>query len=104
MVKAAIAGPKKNPNPNAAPNIPNPFARDFSSVVSVIAAAITGIFPAVIPSSAREKKRKKAFGANAVIKKERAVPANEITRSGLRPYLSERRPMMGLEINAQSEK
>ena len=103
-VNAEIAGPKKNPNPNAAPKIPNPLARDLASVVSEITAEMTGIFPAVIPSRARERKRKSALGAKAAIKNEREVPSSEITSIGLRPYLSDNLPIIGFEIKAQSEK
>jgi len=103
-VKAEIAGPKKNPKPNDAPIIPNPFARLCDSFVSEMTAATTGILPAVIPSRARAKKRKIAFGATASNKKEVAVPAIEVTKSGFLPYLSERRPIIGAEKNEHRKK
>jgi len=98
-VKAEIAGPKINPNPNEAPIIPNPLARSWGAVVSEITAEATGILPAVMPSSARAKNRKIADGANAIMKNEMAVPASEISSNGLRPNLSDIRPITGVERN-----
>jgi len=103
-VTADIAGPKTKPKPNAAPIIPKPFALSLSDVVSEMTADATGIFPAVIPSKARAKKRKNALGANAAIKKETAVPKIDEIRRGRLPNLSERRPMIGVEINWHIEK
>ena len=98
-VTAAIAGPKINPKLNAALTNPNAFARSSGLVESEITANATGMFPAVIPSSMRAKKRKRTFGANAIIKKEPAVPIIETRRRGRRPYLSESRPIIGVEMN-----
>jgi hypothetical protein len=71
--------------------------------VSEITAWATGKFPAVNPSSARAKNKKIALGANAIVKKEIAVPASEIAKRGFRPYLSESLPIIGVEINWQTE-
>lgn len=98
-VSAEIAGPKINPNPNEAPMIPNPLARSLGSVVSVITAEATGMFPAVIPSRARAIKRNSALGANAIKINDNAVPVIETIRRGFRPYLSESLPITGVEIN-----
>ena len=103
-VAADIAGPKKNPNPKAAPIIPNPFALSFGGVVSEITALATGIFPAVIPSRARAKNKNKALGANAAITNESVVPAIDATSNGFLPYLSESLPIKGAEINEHKEK
>ena len=73
-------------------------------VVSDITAEATGIFPAVIPSSARAKNRKIAFGAKAAITKETVVPIMDATSNGFLPYLSESLPIKGVEINEQREK
>ena len=77
---------KINPNPKLAPIIPNPLARSSGLVVSEMTAEATGILPAVRPSSARARNKNMALGANAMRKKDAAVPAMERTRSGLRPY------------------
>ncbi len=47
------------------------------------------MFPAVIPSRIRARNKKIAFGANAIMKKEIAVPEIEAINSGFRPYLSD---------------
>jgi hypothetical protein len=57
------------------------------------------MFPAVKPSSARAKKRKKALGAKAVIKKDTAVPIIDKRSMGRLPYLSDSRPIIGVETN-----
>lgn len=98
-VIAEIAGPKIKPKLKAAPIKPNAFALCSGLVESEMTAKATGIFPAVNPSRARAIKRKIAFGANAIRKNEPAVPSIEISSIGLRPYLSERRPIIGVEIN-----
>lgn len=103
-VSAEIAGPKTNPNPKDAPIIPNPFALFSGVVVSEITAVATEILPAVNPSSARAKNKNIAFGAKACIKKETTVPTIEMIRSGLLPYLSDIRPIIGVATNAQIEK
>ncbi len=103
-VAAEIAGPNTNPNPNEAPMIPNPFALSFISVVSEITAEATGIFPAVIPSSARAINRNSAVGAKAAIKNDSAVPPRDKTSNGLRPYLSESLPIKGVERKEHTEK
>lgn len=102
-VRADIAGPKMKPNPNDAPIIPNPRVLCSCEVVSDIIAEATGIFPAVMPSSARAKNKNIALGANAMIKNEIAVPKIEMIRRGLLPYLSDILPMMGVEMNWQIE-
>ena len=102
-VKAEIAGPKTNPNPNDAPIMANPRALSLGSVVSEMTADATGIFPAVIPSNARARKRKIALGANARTKNDKAVPAIDITRRGFLPYLSESLPIMGADKKAHKE-
>jgi len=103
-VNADIAGPKTNPNPKAAPIIPNPFALFSRDVVSEITADATEIFPAVSPSSARAKKRKNALGAKACMKNDITVPTIDIIKRGLLPYLSDNLPITGVEKNAQREK
>lgn len=104
MEKAAIAGPKTNPKLRADPMSPKAFARFSGLVESEITAKATGILPAVSPSSALERKRNKALGAKAIIKKDKAVPEMDKRSIGLRPYLSDKRPMMGVEINWHMEK
>ena len=103
-VSAEMAGPKINPNENDAPIMPNPLARFFGSVVSEITADATGIFPAVMPSSARAIKIKIALGANAIMAKEITVPAMDAMSSGFLPNLSDNRPIIGVERNWQMEK
>lgn len=103
-VRAEIAGPKTNPNPKDAPIMPNPFARSAGVVVSEITAEATDIFPAVRPSNPRARKRKNALGAKACIKNDMTVPIMEIIRSGLLPYLSDKRPMNGVARKEQIEK
>jgi hypothetical protein len=98
-----MAVPKINPNPKDAPIIPNPFARYLGSVVSEIIADATGMFPAVMPSSARAMNKKIAFGAKAIIRKERAVPVIEIIKRGFRPYISDKRPITGVDKNWHTE-
>jgi hypothetical protein len=83
--------------------MPNAFGLSSGLVVSEITANATGILPAVIPSSALAKKRNNAFGANAIIKNDTAVPAIEINSRGRLPYLSDSRPIIGVEINWQIE-
>ena len=100
----AINGPKMKPKPKDAPMRPNPFARSFSDVVSEITAEATEIFPDVKPSRARARNRKRAFGANAAIKNEIAVPISEMSKSGFLPYLSESLPITGVAKNWQREK
>lgn len=102
-VNAAMAGPKTNPKLNAEPIKPNAPARSSGLVESETTAKTTGIFPAVSPSNARERKRKRALGAMAMRKKEAAVPMIEMRSMGRRPYLSDKRPMMGVEMNWQIE-
>ena len=98
-VTAEIAGPNTNPNPNAAQSMPKPFVLSSGFVVSEITAEATGMFPAVIPSNALAIKRNRALGANAAKKKESAVPASDINKSGFLPYLSESLPITGVDIN-----
>ena len=102
-VKDVTAGPKTKPKPNAAPRIAKPLPLFFSSVVSEITADITGMLPAVIPSSARAKNKKIALGANAIVKNDTADPASEIARSGFLPYLSDSLPIIGVAISWHSE-
>lgn len=103
MVKAAIAGPNTKPKLKAEPMKPKAPARSSGLVESETTANTTGIFPAVSPSRARERKRKSALGAIAIRKNEAAVPMMEMRSMGRRPYLSDKRPMMGVEMNWQIE-
>lgn len=103
-VKAEIAGPMTKPKPNDAPIIPNPFALSSGLVVSEMTAVATEIFPAVNPSSARAKNKKKAVGAKACIKKEITVPIIEMIKRGLLPYLSDILPIIGVAKKAHIEK
>lgn len=98
-VKAEIAGPKTNPKPKAPQRIPKPLVLSSGFVVSDMTAEATGIFPAVIPSSALAMNRNIALGAKAAIKKDAAVPIKEISNKGFLPYLSERRPIIGVAKN-----
>ena len=98
-VNEAVAGPNTNPKFSAEPISPNAFARSSGFVESEMTANATGILPAVNPSNALAKKRKKAFGAKAVIKNDIAVPRIDMINNGLRPYLSDNLPMIGVEIN-----
>jgi hypothetical protein len=102
-VNAAIAGPKIKPKLNAALIIPKALGLSSGFVESEITAKATGMFPAVIPSSMRAINRKIKFGANAIRKKEIAVPIIDINSKGFLPYLSDIRPIIGVEINWQIE-
>lgn len=99
MVKAATAGPNTNPKLKAAPTKPNARGRSSGFVESEITANTTGIFPAVNPSSARARNKNNAFGANAIIKNDATVPKIEVTNKGRLPYLSDKRPIIGVDAN-----
>lgn len=98
-VRAEMAGPKTKPKPKAAPITANPFVRSLRSVVSEMTADTTGMLPAVSPSKALAKKRKMALGAEAAIKKDKAVPTKDRTSMGFLPYLSDILPMIGVAKN-----
>jgi hypothetical protein len=44
-----------------------------------------------------------ALGANAIVIKDAAVPKIEIRSKGFLPYLSDNRPIIGVETNWQTE-
>ena len=102
-VSAEIAGPKTNPKLKADPISPKARALSCGFVESEITANATGILPAVNPSSARAINKNSAFGANAMVKNDAAVPKIEISKRGRLPYLSDSRPIIGVAKNWQIE-
>src|SRR3989339_862297 len=102
-VRAAIPGPNTKPKLSEAPTIPKALARSSIDVESEMTAKATGIFPAVSPSKARAINKNRTLGAKAMTKNESAVPNNDKSNIGLRPYLSDKRPIIGVEKNWQTE-
>ena len=98
-----MAGPATKPTPKAAPSRPMSRARCDGGDTSPTAAWATDTDAPDTPSTMRPRKRIQIEPATPVSSEPRAVPNSEISRIGLRPKRSERRPQTGAKISWASE-
>ena len=104
-----IAGPNTKPRPNAAPIYPIPLERFSLVVISETTDWAAERFAEKIPANALDRRSNVKDGytpvkTRAIKKYEITFPAKLIIRIGFLPYISEREPQTGVNINCINEK
>lgn len=93
--QAPNAGPNVNAIQKHAPTIAIVAPRCFSSLISVAIAVAIWTLPSLKPPTTRDARKVRKSVAHVQSRTERMLPIMEMRSARRRPYLSDRRPIIG---------